>query len=89
MKFNPISKNLYTDEGAFIKRLHCPYGIGWNQLSTSENGNGRACSLCKKSVEDTSYMTDNMALTCGKDFPDTCFRVNIESDNVTVVTFDD
>ena len=43
MKINPSNKELYTDSGAFLKRLHCPISVMWKDMS--ENGsNTRMCS---------------------------------------------
>ena len=36
MKINPSNKELYTDSGTFLKRLHCPISVMWKDMS--ENG---------------------------------------------------
>ena len=49
MKLNPSNKELYTDSGTFLKRLHCPVSVMWKDLM--ENGsNTRACRVLINNV---------------------------------------
>lgn len=33
VKFNPITKKIYTDNGDLIKKLYCPYIMQWGDLT--------------------------------------------------------
>jgi len=49
VKLNPSNKELYTDSGTFLKRLHCPVSVMWKDLM--ENGsNTRACRVLINNV---------------------------------------
>ena len=38
MKINPSSKEIFTETGEFIKRLHCPIHKKWNAMKKNEIG---------------------------------------------------
>jgi hypothetical protein len=37
MLYNPVSKQLFSDAGTFLKQLHCPLQKQWDELSLIEN----------------------------------------------------
>ena len=51
MKINPSTKEIFTDTGAFVKRLHCPIHVKWKAMK--KNGMDRreyALSATKQSM---------------------------------------
>ena len=57
MKINPSSKEIFTDTGEFIKRLHCPIHVKWNAMK--KNGmDTRICFECNKTIHDTASLND-------------------------------
>ena len=59
MKIKPSTKEIYTDTGKFVKRLHCPIHVKWKAMKKNgdrsklnnnntivrqnEHGGGRLC----------------------------------------------
>ena len=53
MKFDPTSKEIFTNEGQFIKKMSCPEKGEWETMEKGENDLKRMCKICNKSVIDT------------------------------------
>ena len=75
MKYNPITTQLFTDEGELIKELYCPLSKEWNKL------NNGYCESCSKTVHDTSKMSDQEVLDFVKQNPEACLKVNLITSN--------
>ncbi|MCF8324029.1 MAG: hypothetical protein K9I84_03645 [Leadbetterella sp.] len=43
MKFNPLTKEVYTDQDEFIKKMDCPLEMNWANLTI---GNGPQTINC-------------------------------------------
>jgi hypothetical protein len=71
MKYNPITTQLFTDEGELIKELYCPLSKEWNKL------NNGYCESCSKTVHDTSKMSDQEVLDFVKQNPKACLKVDL------------
>ena len=84
MKFDPITKNLYTDAGEFIKKLGCPSAQRWEQLGTSDQSPHRRCEVCEQSVLDTSQLSDRQLLAMVRVDPRTCLSVDAKQPNITI-----
>ena len=63
MKFNPNTGKLFTDQGEFIKKLHCPLKKTFDEL---KNG---YCNSCNKYVVDTNTMSDKKGFRSSKKHP--------------------
>jgi hypothetical protein len=61
MKFNPITKELRTDTGEFIKKLGCQYKMTWSELEPIQEG-VRNCKQCNHSVTDSALYEDQELL---------------------------
>jgi hypothetical protein len=85
MKFNPISKKLYTDNNVLIKKLHCPISMDWNKLSII-NENSRTCSVCEKSIFDTDNLSDEVVSSMVESDPSVCLKVCFNQDNIRVIS---
>lgn len=88
MKFNPLTGRLYTDDMQLLKRLHCPFGQSWNQLSATDDHAVRRCEICEHIVTDTAPMSDPAMLALVAAHPDACLKVQLEQENLTVI-YDD
>ena len=84
MKFNPITKDLFTDEHELIKKLHCPFNVKWSELHGNETS--RQCTKCNHSVINTKGLTDKFLLKMVKDNPNTCLRVGFDQSNIQITT---
>lgn len=82
MKYNPITKTLFTDDNQFLKKMHCPYKMDWNSLE-SLSSNSRSCYTCQKPIYDAMQLSDNELLEEFKQNPDTCVKININSIIIT------
>ena len=85
MKFDPLKKELYTDTGELIKKLNCPYKMKWDDLGLAKRGY-RKCSNCNHLIVDTELFTDNQILKMVKDNPDTCLKIDLNQNNINIVT---
>ena len=47
MRFDPIKKEVYSDQGEFIKKMNCPYKLNWVSLEAT-NTASRKCSNCDR-----------------------------------------
>jgi|TARA_B110000879_G_scaffold13840_1_gene17220 hypothetical protein len=84
MKINPSTKEIFTDTGEFIKRLHCPIHVKWNAMK--KNGDrSKICVKCNKTIYDTANLNDTDILKLIKNDPQACLRVNLNQDNVKIV----
>jgi hypothetical protein len=84
MKYNPITQELYTDAGAFLKKLHCPLAKRWEQLNPTSSAQPKTCSTCNKPVYDTSLLEDSELQNMLENAPKTCLKVDIEQSNLTI-----
>lgn len=86
MKFNPITKELFTDSGQFIKRLFCPYKVYWeNLLLNKENPATRFCSHCNHQIIDTAMISDTELLEVLRKDSETCLKVDLNQNNLKII----
>lgn len=84
MKYNPITQELYTDAGNFLKQLHCPLAKRWEQLDPTSDVQAKTCSTCNKPVYDTSLFVDSELQDMLKNAPKTCLKLDLEQSNLTI-----
>ena len=84
MKFDPITKDIYTDKGEFIKRMNCPYRISWDNLEAT-NSTMRKCSVCDHSIVDTENISDDDLLNMVKQNPNTCLKIDLNQNNIKLL----
>lgn len=82
MKYNPITKTLFTDDNQFLKKMHCPYKMDWNSLKALSS-NSRSCDSCQKPIYDAMQLKDEQLLEVFKQNPDTCVKIDINSIIIT------
>lgn len=81
MTFNPITRDLYTDEGTRIKKLNCPLGADWADMRPLDSGH-RLCGHCQHPVLDTALLSEADVLTQVRAQPDTCLKVDLNQANI-------
>lgn len=84
MKYNPITKELFTNEGIFIKKLDCPLSKQWRDLSPTLDLKGKACDHCQSTVYDTLLLTDDDIQNLLKVNSGTCLKVSMNQSNLTI-----
>ncbi len=85
MKFNPISNELFSNDGHLIKKLHCPFKVEWDNLEVGSDKASRCCEICKKVIIDTVKLTDSEILSIVKDDPNTCLKLNFNQENLEII----
>ena len=85
MKFNPITKEIYTDKDEFVKRMNCPYKINWDNLEDT-NSTSRKCENCDHLILDTVFLTDYNLLNVVRDNPNICLKIDLNQHNIKVVS---
>ena len=86
MKLDPIQRRLYTDSGQFLKQLHCPRGVGWNDLAVGHAQTQRQCSACDRGIHATDRLTDAEVRAIIRADASACLNVGLQQDNIRVVT---
>ena len=79
MKYNEKTKELYTNNGQFLKKINCPQIFDWEKMEKGKNDLERKCSICKKSVIDTSFLSDSEILYIMEKDNNTCLKINVIS----------
>lgn len=86
MKFNPITKILYTDDNKLIKKMHCPYlSLQWNDLSSIDSGMDRFCNICEINVVETKDYSDEVLFHLLQEDPTICLKVDWNQKNIRIV----
>ena len=83
MKFNPITKDIFTDNDEFVKRMHCPYKMSWEGMEGT-NSTLRTCSHCDHSVFDTEKLTDSELVTLVKSNTNSCLKLDLNQSNLKI-----
>lgn len=76
MKYNPYTQKLFSDQGEFIKQMHCPLKKQWKDLRKG------FCKSCSEQVHDTKNMTDLEVLNLLKDNPQACIKIDLHNLNL-------
>ena len=84
MKFNPNTNTLFTNEGALIKKLHCPLQARWDDMHQSSDFRIRKCDGCRREVYDTALFKDPDLLRIVEKDPQTCLKVDLNQNNLIV-----
>jgi hypothetical protein len=85
MKFNPLTKEIYTDKGEFVKTMNCPYKMNWDNLETTII-NMRKCANCDHLIVDTEVITDDELLKMVRQNPAICLKIDLNQQNIKIVT---
>jgi hypothetical protein len=85
MKFDPLAKDIYTDNGVFVKTMNCPYKMTWDNLETT-NSTMRKCTNCNHLIVDTERLSDEDLLKIVRQNPDTCLKIDLNQDNLKIVS---
>lgn len=85
MKYNPITKKLFTSDDLFIKKLHCPYGVNWSDLIHTENKHSRQCDICEKNIIDTKSFSEEEIIKLIHQGSAVCLKIDLNQDNIRVV----
>ena len=85
MKFDPITKEIYTDKNEFVKRMNCPVKMNWDNLEET-NSTSRKCANCEQLIVDTKFLSDDEFLNVMIENPDTCLKIDLNQHNVKLIS---
>lgn len=85
MKYNPLTRRLFTNNGRLLKQLHCPFRVDWDDLAPLGDPTVRACDVCRHQITDTAMMDDQAVLALMTTHPDACLKVDFEQDNLIII----
>jgi hypothetical protein len=85
MKFDPIKKEVYTDNGEFVKQMNCPYKLNWDNLEATSK-TFRKCANCDHLIINTEYLSDDELLSMVKENPDTCLKIDLDQHNIEIIS---
>ena len=86
MKFNPNTREIFTNDNQLIKKMDCPYDMDWDQLSPSGDANSRNCGQCNRAIVDTATLSDHELLNRLKKTPHTCLKIDFDQNNIQITT---
>ncbi len=84
MQYNPLTQELYSDDGTFLKKLYCPLSKQWEELIVLSNIDSKLCKQCNKAVYDTSKMDDSQLQELIFTTPQACLKVDLNQNNLTL-----
>ena len=85
MIFKFATKELFSDKGVFIKKLHCPYRIKWQKLNDFKDTVHKACNICDKTIYNSINMNDQQIVDLVARDPKACLKVGLNQNNVKTV----
>ena len=85
MKFDPNTRELFTDAGELVKVLHCPLRMRWEQLGKCAGSPHRKCGRCDHPVHDTAALSDAEVLATVRIDPSACLCIRASQANVTLI----
>lgn len=86
MIFDPLTNKLYTDKRQFLKQMHCPFKLSWEELIESQgNPDKRMCEYCERSITDTANLSDESLLSLVKQKPDSCLKIDFNQTNLIIL----
>jgi hypothetical protein len=85
MKFDPLTKDVYTDKDEFLKTINCPYKMTWDKLEAI-NSTSRKCANCDYLIVDTEVLTDDDLLKIVRQNPDTCLKIDLNQHNIKILS---
>ena len=62
MKYKVDTRELFTDNGLFVKKMQCQISVDWDIMIPSKNEMERICIHCNKSVLNTEFLSDDEVL---------------------------
>lgn len=83
MKLDLTTKELFTDEGNFLKVLDCPKKVQASELKKL-SADSYICSSCDHTILETAGLTDAQLQKIVEKDPQQCLKVNINQSNLKI-----
>ena len=88
MKFNPISRRLFTNDGVIIKQLFCAKRVTAESLIPTADAAKFSCLHCTHPIVDTAQFSDDALRTLLTVQPTTCLKLDFAQPNLTIIPTD-
>ena len=85
MKFDPLTKDIYTDKDEFVKTMNCPYKMNWDNLEVI-NSTSRKCTNCNHLIVETANLTDDNLVKLVKENPNICLKIDLNQQNIKIIS---
>ena len=72
---NIIDKNIYMDDGSFLKKIECPKKISASDLNTHPDNN-LFCNQCEKNIIDAQAISEDNLVKVLKEDKSTCLKIS-------------
>ena len=72
---NIIDKNIYMDDGSFLKKIECPKNISASDLGAQPD-NKLFCNQCEKSIIDAQATSEDNLTRLLKEDKNTCLKIS-------------
>ncbi len=84
-KFNPGTKQLFTDSEELVNVLRCPLPMRWEQLTAPAGEPHRSCAHRERRVLDTAMMSEEEVVAAVRADPTTCLCVRAGQPSLTLI----
>ena len=85
MLYNPVTRDLFTNENIFLKKLYCPHVLDWDiDFSHIEGSNNKHCEMCDKTIIDTISLSDSEIEKMIHNDPELCVKLELDQENIRV-----
>jgi len=85
MLFKFTTKELFSNKGDFIKKLHCPFHIKWQELNDFKGVTNKACNICKKTIYNSINMSDQQIIDLVARDSEACLKISLNQNNIKTV----
>ena len=72
---NIIGKNIYMDDGSFLKKIECPKNISASDLNIHPDKK-LFCIQCEKSIIDVQAISEENLVKVLKEDKNTCLKIS-------------
>ena len=83
MVWNFQTRQLFTDSGVPIKKVHCPFSVSSSDLRDSEDLK-LSCDRCSHQIVDTESLTDEEVVELLQENPNTCLKINLNDKRIRI-----
>ena len=73
---NIVNKEIYTDDGFFLKKIECPKNISATDLNIQTN-NKLICNECEKNIIDAQAISEDKLIKILKEDKSTCLKISL------------
>ena len=73
-----IDKNIYTEQGKFLKKIECPKRVTLRDLKQKKD-NKLYCKNCERNIIDTNYISEENLISLLIKDKETCLKISLSN----------